>query len=105
MEFIYFSLKGAISNLEKNQNDDPSYKVIKDIIKKYGVNKEGAWSFYRPIFWYLTEQKIIRFENSSWNLHPEYKNPSGGMLNKLVNGVLHSYRDTLNARVEKYYGN
>ena len=105
MEFICFSAKETISNLKKNKNDDPSFKVIEDIIKRYNVNKEGAWSLYRPIFWHLSDQNVIRFENSSWNLHPEYQNPSKDMLNKLVNGVLHSYRDTLSARLEKYYDN
>jgi len=103
MEFICFSVKETISNSKKNKNDDPSFKVIEDIMKKYGVNKEGAWSLYRPIFWYLSDQNVIRFENSSWNLHPEYQNTSEDMLNKLVNGVFNSYKDTLSARVEKHY--
>jgi len=91
-----------MNNLKKNKNNDPTFKVVEDIVVKYNLNKESAWSLYRPIFWYLTEQKIIGFKNSCWYLSPEYQNPSQNMVNKLVDAVLHSYRGTLSARVEKY---
>ncbi len=101
-KFIYFSVKETISNLEKNK-DDPSLKVIEDIIKKYGIDKESAWSLYRPAFWYLSDKKIVNYDCISWKLNPEYQNPSKNILKKLTNKVLQSYRDTLNARLERVY--
>ena len=107
IEFICFSLKETISNLEENlrlnnHKSDPSLKAIEDIIKKYGIDKESAWSLYKPAFWYLSDKKIISYEGISWKLNPEYQNPSKDILNKLADDVLCSYRDTLDARLEKY---
>ena len=104
MELVKFSIRETISNLKENKNRAPSLRAVEDIAIKYGVNKEGAWSLYRPIFWYLSNQKVISVDNSGYNLHPEYQNPSEDTLDELVNGVVNSYKDTLNARIEKYYG-
>jgi hypothetical protein len=103
-DFICFSAKETMSNLQKSQND-PSFKVIEEIATKYGVNKEGAWSLYRPIFWYLCNQKIISVDNTVWRLHPEYHHCSEDKLDELINGVVYSYHGTLNARLEKYHNN
>ena len=105
MELVKFSTREAISILRENENGDPSLKVVEAIVIKYGVHKEGAWSLYRPIFWYLSRQKVISVDNSGCSLHPGYQNPSEDTLDELVNGVVHSYKDTLNARIEKYHNN
>ena len=44
MELVKFSIRETISNLKENKNRDPSLKAVEDIVIKYGVNKEGAWS-------------------------------------------------------------
>jgi hypothetical protein len=108
-EFIYFAIKEIIDNL-KNTSGNPSFRVIESIMKKYSISREGAWSLYRPVFWYLSDRRIIskssKLEELSfhWNLRPEYQNPSEDMLNELTACILHSYGDTLNARLEKLKG-
>ncbi len=71
MELVKFSIRQTISNLKENKNRDPSLKAVEDIVIKYGVNKEGAWSLYLPTFWYLSNQKVISVDNSGCSLHPE----------------------------------
>lgn len=108
MEFICFSVKETISNLEENlrlsnHRSDPSLKAIEDIIKKYGIDKESAWSLYKPVFWHLSDKKIISYDCINWKLNPEYQNPSKSILSRLADEVLKSYRDTLTARLERVY--
>ena len=102
LQFVIFSLGETISHSQRDKNGDPSLKTAEAIVLKYDVTREGAWSLYRPIFWYLSDQKIITVDGSGWSLHSEYQNPSEDTLKQLAGDIVHRYKDTLEARLEKY---
>ncbi len=101
IDFVRLAIETTISSVKTNRKEDPSFSAIRETVAAWGITDESAWSLYRPVFWYLTEQRIVVVGSPGWSLNPEYQSATQDMLNELVKGVLRYYRDTLNARLEK----
>ena len=95
-EMIYFSLKESIEFAKTSkENYGVSKEGVEDkLTKKYSISKALAASVHRPVFWYLSDKKLINFDGcSKFFLSDAAKNLNDDDLKAAAKLVMKKYYD------------
>jgi hypothetical protein len=95
-EMLYFSLKESI---EFTRNSDKDYGISEGgvegkLMKKYSISKLLASRVHRPVFWHLSDKKLIIFDGcGKWSLADSAKNLNDNDLKAAAKLVMKKYYD------------
>jgi hypothetical protein len=101
-EIVYFALKESIEFAKKSQGEF-SLPIEKKIIEKYKLPDKLASIVERPVFWYLSDKKIVPSELGKWLISDGGKSLKDGDLKAMAKLVFKEYGEYLKSNFSNLY--